>query len=133
MRRTVFAFFVLLLINSMVWAGGGGEKRDDLPGIYYGVIPAADCPGIAVVVILNTAGQYKITYQYIDRSTEVLTYTGTFSYDEKTKTITLDGKDSPSYYKAGKNSLTQLDMEGKEITGQLAEKYRLSKVKFADN
>ena len=118
---------IFLLVCSGLWAGGKKETQGSLAGIYYGVIPAADCPGISVVLILNSEGQFKMTYQYIDRSVDVLTYTGAFAYDAKTKTITLGGRNLPSF-KAGKRGITQLDMEGKEITGVLAENYRLSKV-----
>ena len=119
-------FLVLVGICSSVWAGGG---KEDLSGIYIGVIPAADCPGIAVVAIFNAEGEYKITYQYIDRSVEILTYTGSYTYDGKTETITLNSKDLPPYYKVNKKSLTQLDMEGNRITGKLGDLYRLRKVK----
>lgn len=124
---TVIVFFVLC---SCVWASGGKEKQDDVTGIYIGVIPAADCPGIVVVAILNAEGKYKITYQYIDRGTEVLTFTGSYTWDGATKMITLDGGELPSYYKADKDSLTQLDMEGKKITGKLSDLYKLRKVKI---
>jgi len=126
---TVIIFMVFLGICSGAWAGGGKEKQNDLAGMYIGIIPAADCPGIAVVAILNTEGKYYITYQYIERGVEVFPFTGTYTWDEKTKIITLDSGKLPRYYKAGKNSLTQLDMEGKEITGNLGDLYKLRKVR----
>jgi len=127
--RTIIISLVFLLVSSGLWAGGGSEKNA-YDGIYHGVIPAADCPGIAVVLILNTEGQYKLTYQYIDRGVELFTSSGTFTYDGKTKMITLNAGNLPSYYRMGKNKLTQLDMEGKEITGQFARNYILRKVGF---
>ena len=128
---TVLVFFAFLGICSSAWAGGDREKQDNWTGIYIGVIPAADCPGIAVVAIFNDEGRYKITYQYIDREVDVLVYTGNYKYDEAAKMITLDGKDLPPYYKLGKRGLTQLDMDGKEIKGKLAGNYKLRKVTFA--
>jgi len=129
--RSIIIILVFLLISPGLWAGGGKENIDSLAGIYVGVIPAADCPGITVTAILNTQGQYKITYQYIDRGVEVLTFTGDFTYDAKTGIINLNSKNLPPYYKAGKNSLTQLDMEGNVITGRLAKNYILRKVEFS--
>ena len=126
---TVIIFVALLGICSVAWAGGGKEKQNDLAGMYMGIIPAADCPGIAVVVILNAEGKYKITYQYIDRGVEVFPYAGTFTWDEKTKIITLDSRDLPRYYKVDKNGLTQLDKDGNEIKGNLADLYKLRKVR----
>ena len=134
MKKTILvliALFVLLAIGSNIWAGG--RKQDNWAGMYYGVIPAADCPGIAVVVILNNEGKYKITYQYIDRDTEVLTFSGTYKWDEKARIITLDSNKLPPYYKVIGNKLLQLDMEGKEITGKLANNYMLRKVHFPEN
>lgn len=131
-KHTIFrvlVFFTLLGICSGVWAGGGRQKQDSLAGIYYGVIPAADCPGIAVVALFNDEGSYKITYQYIDRSVDVLVYTGKYTYDASAKMITLDSSDLPPYYKTGKHGLKQLDMEGKEIKGRHGGFYNLRKVK----
>ena len=116
-------------ICSGAWAGGGKEKQNDLPGIYIGVIPAADCAGIAVVAILGAEGNYTITYQYIGKSAEVSTFTGTFTYDAAAKMITLDGKNLPPYYKVNKKGLTQLDKDGNEIKGNLADLYKLRKVR----
>ena len=134
MRKTVLLaiiFLTLLGSSSGIWAGGGKDKQSNpqWAGIYSGVIPAADCPGIAVVAILNAGGTYKITYQYIDRGAELFTYTGTFTWDEKTKIITLNSRDLPPYYKVKGDSLIQLDLEGKEITGKLKDFYKLRKVK----
>jgi len=126
----MIVFFIFLGICSNVWAGGGKEKQNEWDGIYMGVIPAADCPGIAVVAILSTDGKYKITYQYIDRSAEVLTYTGTFTHDEKTKKITLDSNVLPRYYELKKQDLIQLDLEGNAIKGNLSDLYKLRKVNF---
>jgi uncharacterized lipoprotein NlpE involved in copper resistance len=109
--------------------GSTNEGEPDWTGIYYGVTPAADCPGIVVVAIFNSSGFYKITHQYIDRDVAVITYTGNFEWDGKAGTLTLDDKSLPSY-KVKKDSLVQLDMEGKEITGQLAGNYILRKVFF---
>ena len=128
MKKTIL--FILLVICSNAWAGGNKEKQDNWAGIYIGVIPAADCPGIAVVAILNDEGKYKITYQYIDRDEAVLTFTGAFTWDEKAKTITLNSKALPPHYKVKGDTLIQLDMEGKEISGKLADNYVLRKVKF---
>jgi len=132
MKKIIFVLIlaiVSILVCTSLWAGGGREEN--LPGIYNGVIPAADCPGIAVVAILNDKGEYKITYQYIDRSAEVVTFTGTFTYNGKTGLLTLNGGNLPSYYRADKKGLTQLDMEGNKITGNLAKNYLLRKVPFS--
>ncbi|GHU29518.1 hypothetical protein FACS1894172_00820 [Spirochaetia bacterium] len=103
--------------NSVNWAG-----------IYRGVIPAADGPGINVEITLNDGGTYKISYQYIGRGKEVFTESGTFKWNDAGSAITLDVKDMPSHYQVGENILIQLDTAGKRITGALANNYILKKV-----
>ena len=124
-------FCVLLGICSGIWAdsGRGSQNAPRWAGIFAGIIPAADGPGISVIAILDTDMSYKITYQYIGRGNELSVFTGTFEWDERAKTITLDSRDLPPYYRVGRNSLTQLDMEGKRITGPLARKYQLQRVR----
>ena len=133
MKKTILVMVMFLLgICSFAWAGGKEETQNMPAGIYMGIIPAADCPGIAVVAIFNTEGNYKITYQYIDRSADVLTFTGTYTWDGKTKIITLDAKDLPPYYMVKKHSIIQLDLQGNKIEGKHADLYKLRKVRFPD-
>jgi uncharacterized lipoprotein NlpE involved in copper resistance len=114
--------------NSLNWAG-----------VYTGVIPAASGPGIDVQLTLNEDGSYKISYRYIDRSDERFERTGTFTWNDSGSVVILDTAEIPPeapaeippefppYYQVGENWLLQLDMEGTEITGPLAENYRLRK------
>ena len=102
----VAALFFSLFILSCASVQGGDDSNP--AGIYAGVIPAADCPGISVVVILNDNGTYK--------------------WDAATKIVTLDSRDLPVYYRLGKQSLTQLDIEGKDIKSDFAKMYILRKI-----
>ena len=103
--------------NSVNWAG-----------LYRGVIPAADGPGINVEITLGNDGTYSISYQYIDRGEEVFTAAGAFQWNDAGSAIILDVKDMPPHYQVGENILIQLDMNGKKITGALADNYVLKKV-----
>lgn len=128
MKKIVFAL-TIVFTAFFIFACASTPTQDfpEWAGIFTGVIPAADCPGISVVAILKTNGTYKITYQYIDRGDELFTYTGIFTWDEKAKAITLDSSNIPSYKVKG-NFLIHLDMEGKEIEGKLADKYKLKRL-----
>ena len=95
-------------------------------GVYTGVIPCADCPGIEVQLTLNTDATYTIQYSYMERE-HSFTYSGTFKWNETGNKITLDTQEMPSDYIVGENTLTQLDMDGNIITGELADKYVLTK------
>ncbi|MDR2516056.1 MAG: copper resistance protein NlpE [Spirochaetaceae bacterium] len=103
--------------NSLNWAG-----------VYTGIIPAADGPGINVAITLHTDATCEVQYQFIDRENSNYVYTGTFTWDQAGNTIMLDIEDVPPYYRLGENTLTQLDMAGKPITGVIAEHYILRKV-----
>jgi len=135
--RLLAVFLALFIISSCAKTGGGNGSRGNAAGsssgsswagIYAGVIPAADCPGISVVVILGENETYKITYQYIEKGDSLFVFTGKFTRDERSSLITLDSREIPPYYKVGENYLIQLDMEGKEIKGNLAGNYRLGKI-----
>jgi len=81
-----------------------------------------------VVLILRDDGTYKMTYQYIERQDTLVVFTGNYTWDMKSSLVTMDSESMPSYYKAGKDNLTQLDMNGNEIKGYLAGNYVLRKL-----
>ncbi|MDR0646325.1 MAG: copper resistance protein NlpE N-terminal domain-containing protein [Elusimicrobiota bacterium] len=83
----------------------------DWDGTYAGIIPCADCNGIKVEITLNLEGTYKISYTYLGKIGHII----------------LDTKEFPPYYIVGAGKLIQLDMNGQEITGELAGKYVLIK------
>jgi uncharacterized lipoprotein NlpE involved in copper resistance len=100
-------------------------------GVYTGIIPAADGPGIKVQLVLRSDETYELRYEYIDKP-GVFTSKGDFRWDESGSVITLDDREMPPYYKVGENILIQLDMQGKIITGNLADNYVLRKNELVD-
>jgi copper homeostasis protein (lipoprotein) len=102
--------------NSLDWAG-----------VYTGTIPAASASGINVRLQLNKDNTYELTYDYIDRPGNSFTNTGSFKWNDTGDIINLGIAETPSYYQTAKNKLIQLDMEGKLITGKLADNYVLTK------
>jgi copper homeostasis protein (lipoprotein) len=101
----------------------------DWNGTYKGVVPCASCEGIKTTLTLNEDLSFILLTQYLGKSEEVFEVKGTFKWNEAGNTIMLDGvKDAPNQFLVGENSLIQLDMSGNRITGDLAEKYILSKV-----
>jgi uncharacterized lipoprotein NlpE involved in copper resistance len=99
----------------------------DWAGVYTGTIPSASGSGINVLMKLNKDNTYELTYDYIDRPASSFTFTGSFSWDNMGNNIHIEIADAPSYYRVGENKLIQLDMEGKLITGKLADNYVLTK------
>lgn len=101
----------------------------DWSGTYKGVTPCADCEGIETEIILNNDLSYTIKTKYLVKGdARIFQETGSFVWDKTGGIISLKGlKGSPTQYKVGENRLIQLDMEGNVITGNLAEKYILTK------
>lgn len=140
MKKNFLAVFVLLLLAVIISCGSTGRTagepidaahnaRNSLnwAGVYTGLIPAADGPGINVRFTLHDDGSYSVVYQYLDKGDELFESSGIFTWDDTGNIIILDSGDLPPYYKVGENIIIQLDMEGKAITGPLAKNYILNK------
>ena len=97
-------------------------------GVYSGTIPSASGSGINVLLTLNRDNTFSLSYSYIDKPENSFTNGGTFKWDKTGSIIILKVKKLPPYYMVGENKLTQLDMSGKIITGELAEDYVLKKL-----
>ena len=101
----------------------------DWQGTYKGTLHCADCEGIETAITLKSDKTFSIATKYLRKgSDKVFEQKGAFTWDKTGSIISLEGlKEKPYLYKVGENSLTQLDMEGKKITGALAKKYILNK------
>ncbi|WP_185210496.1 copper resistance protein NlpE N-terminal domain-containing protein [Sphingobacterium mizutaii] len=64
-------------------------------------------------------------YEYVGKSAEVFESTGKWKVDQDI--LSLENVDYS--FKISKDQLNQLDLSGKEIKGDLAEKYVLQKIK----
>jgi len=97
-------------------------------GIYTGVIPAASGPGIDAQISLYYDGSFELRYHYIgEEIASTVIRKGKFIWDEAGRIIDLGIEGFPSYYWVGSNQLTQLDMKGMPIIGDLADNYVLKK------
>jgi len=111
--------------------GDNSRTSVDWDGTYFGVVPCADCPGIETRITLNKDYTYHISWKYQDRGDETFENSGTFRWDDTGGIITLENLDRdffPTQFRVGENRLFQLDREGNRITGDLADKYILSKI-----
>ena len=127
----LFFLIVIFLISSCALAANRADSRMDheiWAGVYSGIIPAADGPGIDVLLTLNADKTYELRYSYIDRGEATWVLTGNLRWDAATRIITLDIDNFPSYYKVGDQILTQLDLDRRVITGELAGNYTLRKI-----
>ena len=102
----------------------------DWNGTYTGTIPCADCAGIETWLTLNKDKSYLLKTKYLGKSDTFNEQSGNFTWNAAGSTITLTGiKNAPSQYLVGEGRLFQLDMAGNRITGNLAEKYELKKIR----
>nr|WP_294774502.1 copper resistance protein NlpE N-terminal domain-containing protein [uncultured Flavobacterium sp.] len=100
----------------------------DYIGTYKGILPCADCEGLETVICINENDTYKIKTKYQGKGEKVFEQKGNFSWNKEGNTIVLEGiENGPNQYFVGENTLTQLDLSGKRITGDLASAYVLAK------
>lgn len=104
------------------------ESSLDYFGEYKGTIPAADCPGIEVTLILNKDNTYTQKYIYIDRDT-AFDETGTFTIKGNILTTTSKDNGEKFYYKVEEGRIVMLDADKQPITRALADKYILKQEK----
>lgn len=102
----------------------------DWAGIYRGVLPCADCPGIETVVTLESDGRFVRQTRYLEKGDREFRTEGRFRWNAAGSEITLEG-DEPLRYRVGENHLEQLALDGSRITGPLAAHYVLRKAEAA--
>ena len=99
-------------------------------GSYKGVIPCADCSGIATEVTLFEDLSYSWGYKYLGKSDDIVEFKGFFEWDAQGKIVVFKDANSGDVlnrFKLEENSLRMLDKEGKIIEGDLAHNYILYK------
>lgn len=90
------------------------NSRDSLDwdGIYEGVLPCGDCPGIKTRLTLQRDGSFELTTQYLERQVAPQSAHGRFTWNAAGSTITLDAAGAGRQYQVGEGRLLQLDMGG---------------------
>lgn len=98
----------------------------DYKGTYTGKLPTASGEGMVVSITLSDSSFVKVT-EYVGKKNK-FEEKGKYTWNKEGNTVTLEGvKDAPSKYFVGENTLTQLDMDGNKITGDMADMYILKK------
>ena len=83
--------------NSLDWAG-----------VYEGVSPCADCPGIKTRLTLNRDGTYERVMQYLERPVPAETVRGLFTWQASGNAIALDEHGDGQQYSVGEGRLSLL-------------------------
>lgn len=118
---------VIKVEDTVVVDTHNAENALDYLGVYKGVIPCADCDGIATKVKIMDDGNFEIETSYLGKSNDVFSDFGTYEWNQEGNTITLNGGHDIKMFFVGENQLIQLDAAGNKIQGDLASKYVLQK------
>ena len=84
----------------------------DWAGVYEGITPCADCPGIKMRLTLQKDGRYELSTQYLERPVAPQTARGQFSWNPGGSTITLDAAGGNQQFRVGEGRLLQLNRDG---------------------
>ncbi len=124
MRR--FPLFILVVILASCSTGNESSEMnaEDIAGTYAGVIPCADCEGIDYRVTLEEDYTFSEQMDYIGKSANALTTTGSYSIEDGIITLK---KPTDSFNKFAEHTegLLMLDREGNVIAGSTADMYIL--------
>jgi len=83
--------------NSLDWAG-----------VYEGVLPCADCPGIQTRLTLNRDESYELSTLYIDRDSAPRVVQGRFSWQPSGNAITLESRHGGQQFVVGEGRVALL-------------------------
>lgn len=106
------------------FSGDNSQNCLDWAGTYEGTIPGTNSE-IKITLTLSSDLKYLMVSEYVDKG-KPITNEGDFKWDATGSIITLEGTEVVQY-KVGENQLIQLDKDGNEIIGKLADKYVLTK------
>lgn len=137
MKKHSLLFAIVLLVSCQNQTVKKNEANDtahnaknslDYIGTYKGILPCADCHGLETELVINENSTFSLKTKYQGKGDKVYVQKGNFSWNKKGTTIILtEVRNAPNQYFVGENTLTQLDIYGKKITGSLADEYILSK------
>jgi len=105
----------------------GCHNAKSVAGLYEGVIPAADGPGIKIELMLRDNGRYTMNSEYLERDIS-FSESGDYSVSGDTVSLITIDSDIPRYrfLKSG-SALRMLDADGRTIDGVLKDNYTLTK------
>jgi uncharacterized lipoprotein NlpE involved in copper resistance len=84
----------------------------DWAGVYEGITPCADCPGIKLRLTLQKDGRFELNTQYLERQVSPQTARGEFRWNAAGNTITLDASGAGQQFRVGEDRLLQLNRDG---------------------
>jgi heat shock protein HslJ len=123
----VEALGVSTMSETVVESAHNSNNSLDWEGVYQGVLPCADCDGIKTRITLKNDNSYNMITEYLGKSDGGTYDSGLFIWDASGEVISIGSDEKKRQYKVSENILLHLDNDGNQITGDLADKYKLMK------
>lgn len=92
---------------------------------FFGVVPCADCDGIAYDISFYANSRYESSSMYIGKSNEKFIEQGSWSANNDSIIVLRNEEEEERSMQLNGSRLKMLDLEGNEIEGPLASRYVL--------
>lgn len=119
--RSTFLLLFLLLISCSIGRYSGPT------GSFHGLLPCADCPGIACTLTLNADQTCSIEQRYMDRELESTMTHGTFQYKRSGQIILTEPIVGMHHLQVVDETLVMVDEAGQQIQTDFPERYVLTR------
>lgn len=116
------------LRKAAITDGHSAQTSLDYYGVYEGVLPAADGPGIKTRLILGKDNMFELRSEYLGKKGGVFVDGGVFFVEGNL--LVLEMQNASGYYRLGEGKLTMLSQDKQEVTGPLADMYVLKQVQI---
>ncbi|MEO7523951.1 MAG: copper resistance protein NlpE [Ferruginibacter sp.] len=117
--------------SNMITAAIDSTNSQNTPkwkGTYEGVFPCDDCVGTVIKLMLNVDSSYMITVKYLKpKDSKETTWEGKFVWITASTIQLQASREIRAKYIVAENKLIQLDVNGRQVEGEMAHKYILNK------
>jgi heat shock protein HslJ len=121
--------FKLMVFFALLGTTVNAQVKVIPAGLFYGIIPCADCNGIETYIELNANKTGIVQEKYLGKEDKVSV--AAIRWEMKQNLVTLfENEKQKGTYMFSNSNLKKLDAKGKAITGSLASKYILHKKKI---
>jgi uncharacterized lipoprotein NlpE involved in copper resistance len=121
----------IITISDSISDTHNGKNSLDWAGTYQGVLPCADCDGIRYILTLKPNNTYHMAQMYLNKKNDAHKSDGKLIWDKSGNKITLeekgDNNEEKQSFNVLENKLLALGRDGNIITGNLADRYILTK------
>ncbi|WP_010663634.1 META domain-containing protein [Marinilabilia salmonicolor] len=103
------------------------DETKDISGVYAGLLPCADCPGIETTLTINPDNSFEISQVYIDRDSVPFISSGQITKGDKDNIWVFKNRYNETFYQFEDSVMIMLNKDKERIKGLLEEHYILKK------